>query len=81
MLLTAKTWITELIESITSVFTDLGKAILGFVKTGFNELFFEEVADGAKTLSDFAVFVFVLMGISVVMGLTYWITNLIHRSH
>ena len=73
-------WITQIIDAITSVFTDLGTAILTFIKDGFTTLFLEVDGSGTITgLSNFGAFSFVLMGISLVMGLTYVIFNLVKR--
>lgn len=73
-------WISQLIEAITSVFTDLGTAILEFIKDGFTTLFLETGEAGAITgLSNLGIFTFVTVGISMVMGLTYVIFNLVKR--
>lgn len=76
-------WVTQLIEAITSVIVSLGTAILEFIKTGFTTLFLETtVADGVTTvtgLSNLGIFTFVTTGISLVMGLTYVIFNLVKR--
>lgn len=73
-------WVTNITNAITSTFTALGNGIINFVKEGFTTLFFEVDSAGAITgVSNFAIFGFVIMGISVVMGLTYFIVNLIRR--
>lgn len=76
-------WITQLVEAITSVFTNLGTAILTFLKEGFTTLFLESTTvEGVTTvtgLSNLGIFTFVTMGISMVIGLTYVIFNLVKR--
>lgn len=74
------TWVSQLIEAIISVFTNLGTAILEFIKEGFTTLFLEVGEGGAITgLSNLGIFTFVTTGISMVMGLTYVIYNLVKR--
>lgn len=74
------TWIGQIIQAITDTFTGLGDAIFGFLKDGFVTLFMETDAQGAVTgVSAFGIFGFVLMGIALVLGLTYFITNLVRR--
>ncbi len=73
-------WVTDIINAITKTFTDLGTAIFNFLKDGFTTLFLETDAQGAVTgVSTFGIFGFVLMGLSLVLGMTYWITNLVRR--
>ena len=76
-------WVTELISAITSVFTNLGTAILTFLKDGFTTLFLNEVTvDGVTAvdgLSNLGYFTFVTMGISMIIGLTYVVFNLVKR--
>lgn len=73
-----------IIDAITGGFTELGTAVLQFVKNGFIELFTEYTESaGVRTItgpSAFAYFVFILMGISLVLGLTYFIVNMARRS-
>ena len=74
------TWVTDIINAITSTFTNIGTAIFNFLKDGFVTLFLETDAQGAVTgVSSFGIFGFVLMGLSLVLGLTYFITNLVRR--
>lgn len=74
------TWVTDIINAITSTFTNIGTAIFNFLKDGFVTLFLETDAQGAVTgVSEFGIFGFVLMGLSLVLGLTYFITNLVRR--
>lgn len=74
------TWVTDIINAITSTFTNLGTAIFNFLKDGFVTLFMKTDAQGAITgVSEFGIFSFVLMGIALVLGLTYFITNLVRR--
>lgn len=73
-------WVTDIINAITSTFTNIGTAIFNFLKDGFVTLFLETDAQGAVTgVSSFGIFGFVLMGLSLVLGLTYFITNLVRR--
>lgn len=76
--------VTQIIQAITSSFTELGQAILGLLKNGFVWLFTEYTeSQGVYTItgiSAFGYFVFILMGISLVCGLTYFITNMVRRS-
>lgn len=73
-------WITEIVTAITSTFTNLGNAIFDFLKDGFVTLFLETDAQGAVTgVSSFGIFGFVLMGIALCLGLTYFIVNLVRR--
>ena len=74
------TWVGQIIDAITQTFTDLGEAVFNFLKTGFTTLFLEVDAQGAVTgVSNFGIFGFVIMGISLVLGLTYFIVNLVRR--
>lgn len=73
-------WIEELVTAITSTFTSLGTAIFTFLKDGFMSLFFKVSSAGAiEGVSEFGIFSFVLMGISLCLGLTYFIVNLVRR--
>ena len=57
------TWIGQLIQAITTTFTDLGTAVFNFLKDGFTTLFLEVDAQGAVTgVSNFGIFTFVLIG-------------------
>ena len=74
------TWVGQIIDAITQTFTDLGEAVFNFLKTGFTTLFLEVDAQGAVTgVSNFGIFGFGIMGISLVLGLTYFIVNLVRR--
>jgi hypothetical protein len=73
-------WVTDIINAITSTFTNLGTAVFNFLKDGFVTLFLKTDAQGAVTgVSELGIFGFVLMGLSLVLGLTYFITNLVRR--
>ena len=68
--LAAASWLGDLIESIGVAFTDLGDLILTFIKEGFTLLFLE-VNNGTITgPSNLAIFMFFLIGIALVIGLT-----------
>ena len=74
------TWVTNIVSAITSTFTGLGEAVFNLLKTGFTTLFLETGENGAITgVSNFGIFGFVVMGISLVLGLTYFIVNLVRR--
>lgn len=74
------TWISNIIDAITKTFTELGTAVFTFLKDGFTALFLETSSEGAVTgVSNFGIFGFILMGISLVLGLTYWIVSLVRR--
>ena len=74
------TWVAQIVEAITSTFTDLGTAVFNLLKTGFTTLFLETGENGAITgVSNFGIFGFILMGLSLVLGLTYFIVNLVRR--
>lgn len=73
-------WAGKIVEAITSVFTGMGTAIFNLLKDGFTTLFLETGENGAITgVSNFGIFGFVLMGLSLVLGLTYFIVNLVRR--
>lgn len=74
------TWIQEIVEALTDTFTSLGTAVFTFLKDGFMTLFFDIGTDGAISgVSNFGIFTFVMLGISLCLGLTYFITNLVRR--
>lgn len=68
-----KTQGTGIVEVVTSVFP-LGLGILNAISSYFTALFFSN-----GSLSNFAIFSFVLVGISLVMGLTYVIYHFVKR--
>lgn len=73
-------WIEELVTALTSTFQNLGTSIFTFLKDGFMSLFFDVTSEGAiEGVSNFGIFSFVLMGISLCLGLTYFIVNLVRR--
>lgn len=74
--------IQSIIDAITSVFTDLGTAVINLIKTGFIELFCEtdSTTNAITGLSVFAYVSFVLMGISLTLGLVYYLVNMTRRS-
>lgn len=69
-----KTQGTGIVEVITSTIAPFGLGILNAISSYFTALFFDN-----GSLSNFAIFSFVLVGISLVMGLTYVIYNLVKR--
>lgn len=73
-------WINDIGSAIVSTFTTVGNAVLDFLKTGFTTLFLEVSSEGAISgVSNFGIFGFVIMGISLVLGLTYFLVNLIRK--
>ena len=73
-------WLQQILQAITGTFQTLGDAVLGFLKRGFVELFCEYTGtlDGTYTItgpSPIAYYVFIIMGISLVLGLTYYLVN------
>lgn len=73
-------WITDIGSAITGIFTSLGNGILEFITSGFTRLFLEVSEAGAVTgVSNFGLFMFVLLGISIVMGLTYFLVNVVRK--
>lgn len=74
------TWIGDLTNAITGSLTSIGNAIFSFLQSGFTTLFLE-TSDGATHVSNFGIFLFVMMGISLAFGLTYFIVNMVkHRN-
>lgn len=73
-------WLQELITAITDSLEGIGTAIFTFLKDGFMQLFFDLSDAGAvEGVSEFGIFSFVIMGISLALGLAYFIVNLVRR--
>lgn len=76
--------LTDIIGAITGAFTTLGQAVIELIRNGFIWLFTTYTqSEGVYTitgLSPFAYFVFVLMGISLCLGLVYFLVNMCRRS-
>lgn len=74
-------WITDLISAITDTFTELGTSVFNFLKDGFVTLMLEvDATSGSVTgVSSFGIFTFVLIGISLCLGLTKFITSMVRR--
>lgn len=73
-------WIGEIGSAITGIFSSLGNGILEFLTSGFTLLFLKVSESGAVTgVSNFGIFMFILLGISIVMGLTYFLVNVIRK--
>ena len=70
--------ISEIIQAIQDAVTGFGDTIVDCVKTLFNGFMFDTNGT-TQTLSNVAKFGFLLLGISLVMGLSYWVINLIRR--
>ena len=80
--------LNDIVEAITGVFNGLGGAILNFLKVGFQVLFLNGTYDattGTFTaasgggITDLGTFIFAMLGIALVVGLTHWITSLVRR--
>lgn len=78
--------IQGIVSAITGVFNELGGAILNFLKVGFQVLFLNGTyANGSFTpaenggITDLGTFLFAMLGIALVIGLTRWITSLVRR--
>lgn len=78
------TVLNDIISAITGGFTNLGQGVINLLKNGFIWLFTEYTeSQGVYTitgLSPFAYFVFILMGISLCLGLVYFLVNMVRRS-
>lgn len=68
--------IQGIVQAITSTFTDLGTAILQFLKDGFETVFLNA---GKTGLSNLGIFCFAMLGIALTIGMTRWITSLVRR--
>jgi len=78
-LTTVADWFVTLIQAMLLAFQDLGTTILNFIKEGFTTLFLE-TSNGAVTgPSNLAIFLFALMGISLVIGLTTLVFRLMRN--
>lgn len=76
--------LTDIVAAITGAFKTLGQAVIDLVRNGFIWLFTTYTeSSGVYTitgLSPFAYFVFILMGISLCLGLVYFLVNMCRRS-
>lgn len=73
-------WISQLVTAITSTFTTLSTAVFNMLKNGFTTLFLETSSAGEITgVSTFGIFSFILIGISLCLGMTYFIVNMVRR--
>ena len=75
----AASWVGDLISNIVETFTDLGTAVFNFLKDGFVTLFLETSEGVITGVSAFGIFGFVLIGISLCLGLTKFITSMVRR--
>lgn len=79
-------------QAMVAVFGTIGGAILNFIVVGFQVLFLKGTASVDATtgvlsftaatgggITDFGTFVFGLLGISLIIGLTRWLTSLVRR--
>lgn len=76
--------LSDIVQAITGAFTTLGTAVINLIKTGFIQLFTEYTeSQGVYTItgvSAFGYFVFILMGLSLTLGLVYFLVNMVRRS-
>lgn len=76
-------WTEPIWRIFPEVFKDLGGNVLKFIKDGFVNLFVNQVeVDGVIEYqpSEVCYFVFAIMGIALIFGLTYYIVNMLRRS-
>lgn len=71
-------WITDITNAITGSLTSIGNAIFEFLKSGFTTLFLD-TSGGSTTVSTFGIFLFVIMGVSLALGLCYFIVNMVRK--
>ncbi len=65
----------ELINQIFIGFTDAIKGIAGGLKSAFEQLIYVDPDATTKTLSDFAKFSFVMMGLSLAFSIIFLIVR------
>lgn len=71
--------ISNIIEAIQSAFSGFGTAFVNMVKTIFNGFIFADGTGTESTLSNIAIFGLVFLSISLVLGVCYWVINLVRR--
>ena len=70
---------SELITTMFQGFTEIIPAIMGALKDGFQEIIYVDPSASTKVVSDFAKFGFLIAGLGLGLGLTYFTVNLIRR--
>jgi len=70
---------SAIVTAFTSTFTTLGSAILELIKDGFDTLFYVDPSATSPVLSHIAEFTFVMLGLTLVVGITRWIVSLVRR--
>lgn len=80
-------WFESIVRFIAETIKELGSSVLNYIKTGFNTLFINQVeveVDGQIVIqnqpSELVWYVFALMGISLLLGLVYYLVNMLRRS-
>lgn len=76
-------WGDNIFRIIADTIDGLGGKVLEFIKDGFVSLFVNQVeVDGVIEYqpSEISYFVFAIMGIALICGLTYYIVNMLRRS-
>ena len=69
----------ELITTMFQGFTSIIPAIMGALKDGFEELIYVDPSATTPVISNFAKFGFLMAGLGLGLGLTYFVVNLIRR--
>ena len=74
-------WINDLVSAITASLTGIGNAIFEFLKTGFTTLFLEvdSTTHQVTGVSNFGIFAFVILGVSLALGLSYYIVTMVRK--
>ena len=73
-------WLADFISAILSPFTKVVPAVMGAITNGFTSLFLVVNDSGNVTgVSNFGYFVGLILGISLVLGLTKFVTSFARR--
>lgn len=73
-------WVTDLVNAITSSLTGIGSALTEFLNTTLTGLFLKTGESGAITgVSNFGIVTFVFFGVSLALSMVYFIVNLCRR--
>ena len=75
----ASGFIGSIFENVTEGVTKTIKTIVDAIKSIFLNLIYEDPSAEVKVVSEFAIFLFVLLGISVGVGLVWLVLSLIKR--
>lgn len=72
----------DIISTIMDALKEVGTGLIEFIKEGVSSALFDTVGTGdtaTQVLSDFAKFGFVMAGLSLGLGLLYFVVNLVRR--